>query len=132
MQFGLLGPLQVLDGDRVVPIGGPKQRALLAILLLRANALVARDRLIDELWGDRPPGTAGHSLDHQVSRLRKTLGQADLVVTRPGGYVLQLEPEQLDTHRFERLFEQGRLANADGDPVAAASGSSRGARALAR
>ena len=75
MEFRLLGPLEVREDERVIPVGGAKQRALLAILLLHANEVVSRDRLIDELWGERPPGTASHSLDHQVSRLRKRSGR---------------------------------------------------------
>ena len=75
------------DG-RGIPIGGAKQRALLALLLLHANEVVSRDRLIGELWGERPPGTAEHSLDHQISRLRKLLEPSDLLVTKAGGYVL--------------------------------------------
>jgi DNA-binding SARP family transcriptional activator/ABC-type transport system substrate-binding protein/streptogramin lyase len=120
MEFRLLGPLEVRKDDRVLPVGGAKQRALLAIFLLHANELVSRDRLIDELWGERPPGTADHSLDHQVSRLRKTLGLAELLVTRWGGYVLQIDPEQIDVRRFERLLEQGRSGNAAGKPAEAA------------
>ena len=116
MEFRLLGPLEVRKDGRVVPVGGAKQRALLAILLLHANEVVSRDRLIDELWAERPPGTADHSLDHQVSRLRKTLEPSELLVTRSGGYVLEVEPEQIDVRRFERLLEQGRRANAAGEP----------------
>ena len=119
MEFGLLGPLEARHGERVVPVGGAKQRALLAILLLHANEVVSRDRLLDELWPERPPGDADHSLDHQVSRLRKALGDPELVRTRAGGYVLELEPEQLDANRFERLLEEGRRANAGGDPARA-------------
>ena len=120
MQFRLLGPLEVLNGELVIPVGGAKQRALLTILLLHANEVVSRDRLIEELWGDRPPGTAGHSLDHQVSRLRKILVPAELLSTRPGGYQLQVEPEQIDVYRYERLYAEGRQANASGRPEAAA------------
>ena len=82
MEFLLLGPLEVREDGRGIPVGGAKQRALLAILLLHANEVVSRDRLIDELWGERPPGTSGHSLDHQVSRLRKLLEPSELLVTR--------------------------------------------------
>ncbi len=120
MEFGLLGPLEVRKGERVVPVGGAKQRALLAILLLHANEVVSRDRLIDALWAERPPGTADRSLDHQVSRLRKTLEPSEMLVTRSGGYVLEVEPEQIDARRFERLLEEGRRANAAGKPADAA------------
>jgi DNA-binding SARP family transcriptional activator/ABC-type transport system substrate-binding protein/streptogramin lyase len=121
MEFRLLGSLEVREGERVVHVGGAKQRALLAILLVHANEVVSRDRLIEELWGDRQPGSAGPSLDHQVSRLRKALEPAEILVTRSGGYVLEVDPEQIDTHRFERLLEESRRANAAGEPDKAAS-----------
>ncbi len=121
MEFRLLGPLEVREGERAVHVGGTKQRALLAILLLHANEVISRDRLIEEIWGDRQPGTAGPSLDHQVSRLRKTLEPAEQLVTRSGGYVLEVEPEQIDARRFERLLGEGRRANAAGEPDKAAS-----------
>jgi DNA-binding SARP family transcriptional activator len=123
MQFRLLGPVEVEDQGRLLPLGSAKQRALLAILLLHANEVVSRDRLIDDLWGERPPPSAPHSLDVYVSRLRKTLqanGGEQILVTRPGGYLLRLEPEQLDLARFERLAKDGQGALAGGDCVAAA------------
>src|SRR5215471_11734647 len=107
MEFGLLGPLEVRRTDGVVPIGGAKQRALLAILLIHANEPVLRDRLIEELWPGAPPGSAQHSLDHQVSRLRRTLDEPDLVVTRPGAYELRVADDRIDAARFERLLEEG-------------------------
>ena len=119
MDFRLLGPLEAVRDGRSVSIGGAKQRAVLALLLLHANEVVSRDRLIDELWGDRSPGTAAHSLDVQISRLRKVLGPEQPLVTRGGGYVLEVEPEQIDARRFERLLEEGRRANAAGEPTAA-------------
>ena len=120
MEFRLLGPVEVLRGEgRPVALGGAKPRALLALLLLHANEVVSRDRLIDTLWGDRPPGTAGHSLDVQVSRLRKAFEPEELLLTRSGGYVLEVEPEQIDSHRFERLLEEGRRANAERKPAGA-------------
>ena len=119
MEFRLLGPVEALrDGSRLA-LGGAKPRALLALLLLHANEPVSRDRLIEALWGDRPPGTADHSLDVQISRLRKAFEPDELLLTRPGGYVLEVEPEQVDVHRFERLLEEGRRANADGKPAEA-------------
>ena len=119
MEFRLLGPVEVLRDGRPVALGGAKPRALLALLLLHANEVVSRDRLIDALWGDRPPGTAGHSLDVQISRLRKAFEPDELLLTQSGGYVLQVEPEQIDVHRFERLLEEGRRANAAGKPAEA-------------
>jgi DNA-binding SARP family transcriptional activator/ABC-type transport system substrate-binding protein len=114
LDFRLLGPLEALSDGRPVALGGAKQRGLLALLLLYANEVVPRDRLIDELWRERPPGTAEHSLDVQISRLRKAFEPEELIMTRSGGYVLQIDPEQIDVHRFERLLEQGRAANAAG------------------
>ena len=132
MEFRLLGPVEVLRDGRPVPLGGAKPRALLALLLLHANEVVSRDHLIDALWGDRPPGTAGHSLDVQISRLRKAFEPDEPLLTRPGGYVLEVEPEQVDIHRFERLLEEGRRANAAGKPAGGAGGARSGTRALAR
>ena len=118
MQFRLLGPVEVEDDGRPLVLGSAKQRALLAILLLHANEVVSRDRLIEDLWGEQPPASAPHSLEVYVSRLRKTLqpdGGERLLVTRPGGYLLRLEPDQLDVTCFERLVEEGRRALAAGN-----------------
>src|SRR5947208_15164477 len=105
MEFRLLGPLEVLRDGRALAVGGTKQRALLALLLLHANEVVSRDTLIDELWGERPPGTAAHSLDVQISRLRKALAPDEILATDRGGYTLQAEPGEIDVHRFERLVD---------------------------
>jgi ABC-type transport system substrate-binding protein/DNA-binding SARP family transcriptional activator/streptogramin lyase len=118
MQFRLLGPVEIEDGDRSLALGSGKQRALLAILLLHRNELVSRDRLIYDLWGERPPASAPHSLEVYVSRLRKTLhanGGDRLLLTRAGGYELHVETEQLDVACFERLAEEGRGALAAGN-----------------
>ncbi len=120
MEFAVLGPVAVARDGRELPLGGPKQRGLLAILLLHANEVVSRDRLIDGLWGERPPPTAGHTLDNYVSRLRKVLGDARLS-RRPPGYVLHVESDELDLDRFERLFQEGREALARGDAGEAAA-----------
>ena len=116
MEFRLLGPVEVLRDGRPIALGGAKPRALLALLLLHANEVVSRDRLIDALWGDREPGTAAHSLDVQVSRLRKAFEPAEPLATRGGGYALKVAPEQIDAHRFQRLLDAGRAANAAGRP----------------
>jgi DNA-binding SARP family transcriptional activator/ABC-type transport system substrate-binding protein/streptogramin lyase len=116
VEFRLLGPLEVLSDGKPLALGGAKQRALLAILLLHANEVVSRDRLIDELWGESAPDTASHSLDVRVSRLRKAFEPHEPLVTRSGGYVLEVVPEDVDVHRFERLLEEGRQANAAGEP----------------
>jgi DNA-binding SARP family transcriptional activator len=111
VDFRILGPLEVLEGGRALPLGRGKQRALLALLLLRANEVVAQDRLIDELWGESPPPTAATALHGYVSRLRKLLG-AERVQTQPPGYFLRLEPRELDRERFERLIERARYHEA--------------------
>jgi YVTN family beta-propeller protein len=125
MDFRLLGPLEVWDRGRPLALGGTKQRALLAILLLHANEVVSRDLLMDELWGARPPRGAPHTLETYVSRLRKTL-HADregepVVVTRPPGYMLRVGFGELDLHHFERLLEEGRRALATHAPERAAA-----------
>jgi YVTN family beta-propeller protein len=124
IDYRILGPLEVSADGRVIEVGGPKPRALLVILLLRANQSVPRDVLVHELWGERPPASAQHSLDVYVSRLRKLLdvaGDGPAVVTRSGGYSLRLADGQLDACRFERLVEQGRAALAADAPDQAAA-----------
>jgi peptide/nickel transport system substrate-binding protein len=116
VEFLVLGPVAVRIDGRALSLGGPKQRALLALLLLDANEIVSRDRLVDALWGERAPASAQRSLDSYVSRLRSLLG-ADRVERRPPGYRLRVEPDELDLARFEALLEQVRAAA--GDPAAA-------------
>ncbi len=112
-EFRILGPLEVVaDDGRVLDLGGPRQRALLAALLVRANAVVSTERLIEELWGETAPKTATTSLHNAVSQLRRLLG-AEMLVTRPPGYVLRLDESQLDAARFERLLREARGADAD-------------------
>jgi DNA-binding SARP family transcriptional activator len=122
MEFRILGPLEILDEGRSVALAGSKQRALLAVLLLHANETLSTDRLIDELWGERPPARAAKTVQVHVSRLRKVLaagaGSASdgVVVTRERGYELRLDPERLDSHRFERLASEGRSELVGGRP----------------
>jgi eukaryotic-like serine/threonine-protein kinase len=127
MDFRILGPLEVLDDGRVITIGGPKQRAVLALLLLNANETLSGDRLIDELWGERVPATAAKTVQVYVSRLRKALGPGT-VATREYGYALVLDPDRIDAHRFERLLADGRRELAAGH---ARRGASTLERALA-
>jgi len=109
MDFRILGPLEVLDEGREVALGGSKQRALLAVLVLHANETLSTDRLIEELWGEHPPVTAAKTVQVHVSRLRKALAAGgDLIVTREHGYRLELDLARLDAHRFERLLAQAR------------------------
>jgi DNA-binding SARP family transcriptional activator len=113
MEFGILGPVEVWDEGRRRPIDGWKLRALLVALLLRANEVVSADRLIDDLWGGDSPENAAAALRVNVSRLRKAL-PAEMLTTRSPGYMIRLEPDQLDLHRFERLVEDGSRCLADG------------------
>jgi DNA-binding SARP family transcriptional activator len=94
-----------------VALGGARQRAVLALLLTRANEVVSVDRLIDELWGAEPPKTAANTVQYYVSQLRKALG-SDRIQTHPPGYAIRVEPGELDLHRFERLLGRG-----DGDAL---------------
>ena len=109
MEFRILGPLEVVQDGRPVPLERRRMRALLAFMLLHANEPVSTDRLVDEVWGPDPPKTAGASLQNYVSRLRKAIG-ADAVVSRPPGYVLRVDPERFDLARFERLTAEARGA----------------------
>jgi DNA-binding SARP family transcriptional activator/tetratricopeptide (TPR) repeat protein len=109
MEFKILGPLEVCDGAEVLPLGGAKQRALLAILLLHPNEVVAAERLLDDLWGDRQPMSGTKALHVYVSQLRKVVGD-DRVLTRPPGYALRLDPDELDLTRFLRLREEAQTA----------------------
>jgi DNA-binding SARP family transcriptional activator len=107
VEFRILGPLEVWDERGEVSLGGRKPRALVAVLLLHPNEVVSADRLIDELWGEESPERAAAALRVNVSRLRKALPE-DALVTRSPGYVIRVEPDQLDLHRFERLVDEGR------------------------
>src|SRR5215210_7546617 len=121
MDFRILGPLEVDEAGRPIPIAGGRQRALLAILLVHANEPVSTDELIEELWGEHAPTAPIKGLQIQVSRLRKALGDSSTrVVTRPNGYLLHVEPGELDLDRCERLAHQGREALAAEDPGRAA------------
>src|SRR5262249_44795016 len=118
VEFAVLGRLEVrIDGEGT-PLGGPKQRALLAVLLLSANEVVSRDHLVDGLWGARAPASAQRSLDTYVWRLRALLG-SDRIERRPPGYLLRVAPGELDLERFEHLLTQGREAAAAGDATGA-------------
>ena len=107
MEFRVLGPLEVVDGERAIELGGSKQRSVLAMLVLRAGRVVSTEALVDGLWGDAPPATAAKSLQVYVSRLRKTLGD-DVIVTRAPGYMLDAGPDAIDVARVETLVEQAR------------------------
>ena len=111
LDFRLLGPLEVRSEGSPVELGGPKQRALLALLLFDAGRTVSTDHLINALWGERPPRTASTSLQNFVSQLRKVLG-ADRIVTKPPGYLLRIEPSQLDVNRARALLDEAKVVPA--------------------
>jgi DNA-binding SARP family transcriptional activator/WD40 repeat protein len=110
-EIKVLGRVDLVIDGRAVPLGGSKQRAVLAMLALRANHTVSADELIDGLWGERPPASAAKNVQLYVSRLRKALGTDGAgarIVTRGRGYELQVAEDAVDAARFERLVEQGR------------------------
>ena len=102
-EFLILGPLEVRSEEGPIGLGGRRQRALLAALLLRAGRVVPTEQLVDELYGADPPPNATASLQNAVVALRKALGP-DVIVTRPPGYVLAVTAEQIDARRFEQLL----------------------------
>jgi DNA-binding SARP family transcriptional activator len=110
LDFRLLGPLEVIDETGALLLGGRKQRSVLALLMLDAPRPVATDRIVDALWGEHPPKTAGTSLQNFISQLRKLLG-SEVLVTKPPGYALAIRPEQLDLERFRQLAAEGRGAS---------------------
>jgi DNA-binding SARP family transcriptional activator/predicted ATPase/pimeloyl-ACP methyl ester carboxylesterase len=146
VEFELLGPLRVVDGDRDVTPARPKQRALLALLLLRHGEIVPGGVLIEALWGEDPPGTAQTALHGHISTLRKLVG-ADRIKTRPPGYLLEVSVDEVDLARFEALVAQARtrhdpdersarlrdaLALWRGEPLADLRGDTFAERELAR
>src|SRR5437667_3909187 len=119
MEFRILGRIEVTEDDRPLALGAAKQRALLALLLLRANEVVSSDRLVDELWGERPPAKAAKNVQVYVSQLRRLLGDGRLE-THGHGYLLRVEPGALDAERFQTLLDEGREALAAGEVERAA------------
>jgi DNA-binding SARP family transcriptional activator len=122
MEFRLLGPLEVWDGDERIDLGGAKQRALLALLLLNANRPVRRTRVVNWLWDMEPPRTAENLVHEYVSRLRRTLHprrtaelSSQRLRTQASGYLLEVAPDELDLHHFERLVDQARRGTAAHD-----------------
>jgi DNA-binding SARP family transcriptional activator/tetratricopeptide (TPR) repeat protein len=119
MEYRVLGPLAVLDDGKPVDIGSTRQRVVLAVLLMNANRVVSRDRLVDALWDRNPPSTANNQIQFCVSALRRKLaahGAADVIETIPPGYLLRLGDHTLDAQEFELLVASGRAAAADGRP----------------
>ena len=114
MEFRLLGPVELRAAERVLPLGGPRQRSVVAALAVDAGGPVPVEALIDRVWGHAPPPRVRHALHVYVSRLRRLLGQETAaghptrVVHRAGGYLLEVAPEEVDLRRFERLVESAR------------------------
>lgn len=107
MEFRILGPLEVAENGRVLALGSGRQLALVGLLLLHRNEIVSTERLVDELWGESPPPTAGKIVRNYVSLLRKELGER--LVTGSPGYLLRVEPGEVDAERLERAVEDGSL-----------------------
>src|SRR5215467_12219334 len=116
-EFGILGPLEVRRSGRAVPLGGPRQRAVLALLLLEANRVMSMDRLAEDVWGGHPPDGWATTLQTYVFHLRRALepdrdrgAAGDVLVTRDRGYLLRVERERLDAALFADGFTAGRAA----------------------
>ena len=122
VQFRILGPLEVVEGGKPVTLGRPKERLVLAVLLLHANEFVSRERLIDELWGESPPATAGKAVNVFVSQLRKALTREGLdpIATADGGYRIEVEADHLDVAAMRRLLATARELAAAGELEASA------------
>ena len=120
MEFKILGPFEVSNERGAVALGGAKSRVVLAVLLLNANKPVSAERLAQALWGEDAPPGAVKAVQVHVSRLRKALGDGDVVETTSAGYRLRVDPGELDAEHFEHLVEDGRHALAAGHPEQAA------------
>jgi predicted ATPase/DNA-binding SARP family transcriptional activator len=121
MEFRILGPVEVWEGDRSLSLGGTKQRALLAILLTHVNHVIGTDRLIDLIWPDDAPDTANHSLQVYVSQLRKVLEPGhragapySFLISQPPGYMIRIKTDDLDLGRFQRLIDEGKQFMSEG------------------
>jgi YVTN family beta-propeller protein len=118
LDFRLLGPVDVSNGAGLLRLGGPKQRALLADLALNAGTIVSTARLIEDLWGNDPPPTAGHTVEAYISRIRRILRDGstrEVLVSKPPGYLLDVGHDRVDAFRFEELVEKGTEAAGRGD-----------------
>ena len=120
MEFRLLGAIEVSADGVLLTLGGPRQRAVLADLALHAGQAIPAAQLVDDLWGEQAPPSAKHTLETYVSRLRQVLNSpgaaAPLLVTPPGGYLLELAPEHVDIWHFRHLAARGSAALRKGTP----------------
>jgi DNA-binding SARP family transcriptional activator len=126
VEFRILGPFEVVEGERMLDVGGPKQRAVLALLVVEVGKVVSLDRLIDQLWGDQAPARATGTLQAYISNLRRALepdrpprAPAQVLATRPPGYVLQVPHDRVDAIRFEESLRRGRQLLVDGHAAGA-------------
>ena len=120
MEFRVLGQLEVVDAEQPLALGGSQQRLVLALLLLSSPEPISAERLIDEVWGERPPASAQHAVQVYVSEIRKLLRSSEEVAvhTTPAGYAIDVAPELIDARRFERLLQEAQDALA-ADPARA-------------
>ena len=123
MEFRILGPLEVFDEGRELPLGPAKEQAVLAVLLLHPGSVVSRTQLIDGLWGESPPPTATKAVNVYVSQLRKTLTRngGESIVTRPPGYMLAVDAEAVDATHFQSLATAARERERVGELEAASA-----------
>ena len=116
MEFRALGDLEVVHDGQALALGSHQQRQVLAVLVLSAGEVISADRLIEALWGERPPAAAAKTVQVYISRLRKALAVGgEVIVTADHGYVLRVDPERVDLCAFERLLDEGRRAFAEGE-----------------
>src|ERR1700751_2220313 len=115
VQFRILGPIEALIEGEQAALGAPKQRGLLALLLVNRRRVLTAEQLIDGLWGEDPPASALQSLQVYVHGLRRALG-AERIETAGRGYRVVVSEDELDLHRFERTLERGRAALEAGRP----------------
>jgi DNA-binding SARP family transcriptional activator len=123
VEFRVLGDLEAVEDGQALALGPHQQRAVLAVLVVSAGEVVSSDRLVEAVWGERPPASAAKTVQVYISRLRKTLNGAQpdapasdgLIVTAGRGYVLRVDPDRVDVRVFERLLDRGREAFAEGD-----------------
>jgi DNA-binding SARP family transcriptional activator len=117
VEFRILGPLEVIEDGNPVALGTLKERLVLGVLLLSANELVSRERLIDDLWGEAPPPTARNAVNVYLSKVRKALSVAgaDPITTASGGYRLHVEPEKLDASRMQVMVAEARERVPEGE-----------------
>ena len=107
LEFRIFGPVEVVDETGPLTLGGQRQRAVLALLLLNIGSVVPTNHIIDEVWGEQPPKAVRTALQNVVGQLRRLIG-AETLVRKAPGYVLQVEPDQLDLSRFSSDWSRRR------------------------